>query len=192
MPFFLLLEVSQVDYDEEIEREKERLRAEFEREASELRRQCQTERLTKEELQRQYEELKGQYDHEIDALNPSKMKNKSSSTAKKDLSTMNPAEKLQRLQELENKLIGGEEINNEERKKKRKRKLNEMREKQEQRKRFTAILESNDDEMMMNVFDNVQEEVKYCIFSSEHLFFDDSLSSAAFYNEKIRTTMHGK
>lgn len=143
-------EVSQADYDEEIEKEKERLRAEFEREASELRQQCQAERLTKEELQRKYEVLQGQYDTGIDALNRTK---------KKSGSTMDPEEKLQRLQELEKKFIGGEEVNNEERKKKRKKKLNEMREKQEQRKNFTRIVDSNDEDMMMKVFDNVQEEV---------------------------------
>lgn len=75
------------------------------------------------------------------------------------INDMNPEEKLKRLQELEHKLIGGEEINNEERKRKRKKKLNEMREKQEQRKRFTKAVDGNDDDMMMNVFDNVQEEV---------------------------------
>ena len=51
-----------------IEKEKERLRAEFERQAFELRQQCESERLTKEELQRKYDDLKGQYETEIDAL----------------------------------------------------------------------------------------------------------------------------
>ncbi|CAF3289697.1 unnamed protein product [Rotaria sp. Silwood2] len=178
-------------------KEKERLRAEFEREASELRRQCKEERLTKEELQRQYDDLKGQYDNEIDALNYNKniegdqqsqsLNNNRNKTKKKTNSNKqkrdgqisvndqyengdnmsipidqtNSQEKLQRLQELENKLIGGEEINNEERKKKRKKKLNEMREKQEQRKRFIRTIDTNDDDMMMNVFDNVQEELRF-------------------------------
>jgi hypothetical protein len=84
---------------------------------------------------------------------------------------MNSEEKLQRLHELENKFIGGEEINNEERKKKRKKKLNEMREKQEQRKRFTRIIDTNDDEMMMKVFDNVQEEVRYITFKNPLISF---------------------
>jgi hypothetical protein len=178
--------VSQVDYDEEIEKEKERLRAEFEREASELRRQCQTERLTKEELERKYEALKGQYNIEIDALNPNKIKKKDNHRSK----SMNSEEKLQRLHELENKFIGGEEINNEERKKKRKKKLNEMREKQEQRKRFTRIIDTNDDEMMMKVFDNVQEEVRYIAFKNpliNFLFF-----VASFYLNKIRTNPYRK
>ena len=177
-------EVSQVDYDEEIEREKERLRAEFEREASELRRQCQAERLTKEELQRKYETLKGQYDNEIDALNPI---NKSK---KRSGQTTDPQEKLQRLHELENKLIGGEEINNEERKKKRKKKLNDMREKQEQRTSFARILDTNDDDMMMKVFDNFQEEVSSLLKIS---FFSSNLSIlVAFYWEKIRTSQYRK
>jgi hypothetical protein len=130
-----------------------------------LRRQCEAERLTKEELQRKYENLKGQYDTEIDALNPNRTQilindsNKTKKTRSKSIDQMNSQEKLERLYELENKLIGGEEINNEERKKKRKKKLNEMREKQEQRKRFTRIIDTNDDDMMMKVFDNVQEEV---------------------------------
>ncbi len=76
------------------------------------------------------------------------------------LRSMDPQEKLQRLHELENKLVGGEEINNEESKKKRKKKLNEMREKQEQRKRLTKFIDTNDDDVMMRVFDNAQEEVR--------------------------------
>jgi hypothetical protein len=77
----------------------------------------------------------------------------------KSIDQLDPQQKLQRLHELENKFIGGEELNNEERKKKRKKKLNEMREKQEQRKRFTQAIGTNDDDMMIRVFDNVQEEV---------------------------------
>ncbi|CAF4383162.1 unnamed protein product, partial [Rotaria sordida] len=123
--------------------EKERLRVEFEREASELRRQCKEERLTKEELQRKYNDLKGQYDNEIDALNYNKnnqkdqqLNNDRNKTKKKinsnkqkcdeqisfndqyenddnisiSIDQMDSQEKLQRLHELENKLIGGEEI----------------------------------------------------------------------------------
>ncbi|CAF3279197.1 unnamed protein product [Rotaria socialis] len=183
---------SKFDHEEEIEREKERLRAEFEREASELRRQCQEERLTKEELQRKYDGLKGDYDTQIDALghhrnsqgdqqsfnndrNNSKKKNNANKqkrdgqmpvndqyengdTMSVPMDEMDPQEKLERLQELENKLIGGEELNNEERKKKRKKKLNEMREKQEQKKRFTRAIDTNNEDMMMRVFDNAQEE----------------------------------
>ncbi|CAF3719787.1 unnamed protein product [Rotaria sp. Silwood1] len=171
--------------------------SEFERETSELRRQCKEERLTKEELQRKYNDLKGQYDNEIDALtynknnggdqqlqtinnDRNKTKKKTNSNKQKhneqilindqyenddnisiSLNQMDSQEKLQRLQELEKKLIGGEEINNEERKKKRKKKLNEMREKQEQRKRFTRAIDTNDDDMMMRVFDNAQEELHF-------------------------------
>lgn len=149
---FLFFEGSQVDYDEEIEKEKERLRVEFEREASELRQQCQAERLTKEELQKKYDNLQEQYQTGVNGLTA---KNRS----KKSNGSMNPEGKLQRLLELEKTLVGGEEINNEERKKKRKKKLNDMREKQEQRGQFAQIIQSNDDDMMMKVFDNVQEEV---------------------------------
>lgn len=153
---------SQFDYDEEIEKEKERLRVEFERETSALRRQCQNERLTKEELQRKYEDLQGQYDSQIDTLTRTKSKKKSS-TSKKDLSSMDSEEKLQLLHELENKFVGGEDSNNEERKKKRKKKLIDMREKQEQRKKFSKHIDANDEDMMMRVFDNVQEEVNHFI-----------------------------
>ncbi|CAF0772349.1 unnamed protein product [Adineta steineri] len=74
---------------------------------------------------------------------------------------MNPEEKLKRLHELEQKLIGGEEINNEERKKKRKKKLNEMREKQEQRNHFSQAIDTNDEDVMMRVFSNAQEELHF-------------------------------
>ena len=149
---FFFFKGSQVDYDEEIEKEKERLRVEFEREASELRQQCQAERLTKEELQKKYDSLQEQYQTGVNGLTA---KNR----LKKTKTTNDPEGKLQRLQELEKTLVGGEEINNEERKKKRKKKLNDMHEKQEQRGRFARIIQSNDDDMMMKVFDNVQEEV---------------------------------
>ena len=58
----LLPPEGQSNHDEEIEREKERLREEFEREISEIRRQCDAERLTKEDVQKKYEDLKLQYD----------------------------------------------------------------------------------------------------------------------------------
>lgn len=73
-------------------------------------------------------------------------------------------EKLERLQQLQNKLIGGEEANNEERKKKRKKKLNDMQEKLEQRKRYAEVVGSNDDEAMIRVFDNVQDKVQIELF----------------------------
>lgn len=152
-----LFEVSQVEYDEEIEKEKERLRLQFERETSELRRQCQAERLTKEELQKKYDVLQEQYQTGVNGLTANSRSKKNKNSMKNIGDT---DEKFQRLQELEKTLIGGEEINNEERKKKRKKKLNDMREKQEQRSRFSRLVNSNENEdMMMKVFDNVQEEV---------------------------------
>lgn len=143
-------------YDEEIEKEKERLRVEFEREAFELREKFQAERLTKEELQKKYDTLHEQYEAGVSGLTAKTRTKKSNGSMK---NSNDPEGKLQRLQELEKTLIGGEEVNNEERKKKRKKKLNDMREKQEQRGRFARLVHSNDDDMMMNVFDNVQEEV---------------------------------
>lgn len=146
-----------MDYDEEIEKEKERLRLQFERETSELRQQCQAERLTKEELQKKYDMLQGQYQSEVNGLTANSRSKKTNGSMK---NSGDSEEKFQRLQELEKTLIGGEEINNEERKKKRKKKLNDMREKQEQRGRFARLVNSNENEdLMMKVFDNVQEEV---------------------------------
>ena len=134
-----------------------------------MRRQCEEERLTNQELQHRYNDLKEQYDGDINALDkqtaPSKGKKKGrsgkqfSDENERTPRTMNSEEKLKRLYELEHKLIGGEEINNEEQKKKRKKRLNEMREKQEQRQLLTKAIESNDDDVMMRVFDNAQEEV---------------------------------
>jgi hypothetical protein len=183
--------VNQIDRDDELEKEKERLREEFERQVSEIRRQCENERLTKEEIQKKYDDLKVQYDTELDALNTQQtnedIPSLNNKTTKKkggipkqkrdgdiltngqdtdgdnpSISTeqMDPKQKLERLQELENKLVGGEEINNEERKKKRKKRLNDMREKQEQRKRFNHAINGDDDDAMMRVFDNAQEQVK--------------------------------
>ena len=105
-------------------------------------------------------------------------------------STSLPAEpidqkqKLERLQELENKLVGGEDAHNEERKKKRKKRLNDMREKQERRKRFNNAINADDDDAMIKVFDNIQDEVKRCIFLIEN--FDAVFVLASFYCEKIR------
>ncbi|UJR31560.1 hypothetical protein I4U23_019047 [Adineta vaga] len=173
----------QVNYDEEIEREKERLRMEFECEAGELRRQCEDERLTNHELQQKYNDLKEQYDGDINALEGYNLQTKGKKKGRLGKQTndgndrsprlMNSQEKLQRLHELENKLIGGEEINNEEQKKKRKKKLNEMREKQEQRKRLTKAIETNDDDVMMRVFDNAQEELHFTSKKLEQLHLEN-------------------
>ncbi|CAF4248994.1 unnamed protein product [Rotaria socialis] len=201
-----------VNFEEDIERERERLRAEYEREVSEIRRQYEAERLSKEDLQRKYEDLKSQYDTELDALTVDQPKDENVSpappappaapapsappappelergkTKKKGggnkqkrngdgtpngqyadgETTFEPTDdfeqqqKLERLQELEKNLVGGEEANNDERKKKRKKKLNEMREKQEQRKRFNKVINGDDDDAMMRVFNNAQEEIHY-------------------------------
>ena len=209
--------IPQVDRTEEIENEKERLRLEFEREVSEIRRQCEAERLTKEDIQRKYDDLKVQYDTELDALNTNQNKediqptpavNERNKTSKKKggilkqkrdgenlpdgqetngetPSANDPVDqkqKLERLMELENKLVGGEEANNEERKKKRKKKINEMKEKHEQRKRFNNAINADDDDTLLKVFDNAQEQVNQLIE------IDSSLGCilASLYNEKIR------
>ncbi|CAF4599340.1 unnamed protein product, partial [Rotaria sp. Silwood2] len=188
-----------------IERERERLRAEYEREVSEIRRQYEVERVTKEDLQRKYDDLRLQYDGELDALNatrpkdenvqPSPVGNERSKTKKKGgilkqkrngevvtngqdiadgdstsvpVDDMEQQQKIERLQELEHKLIGGEEANNEERKKKRKKKLNEMREKLEQRKRLSKAINADDDDTLLKVFDNAQEELHFTAKKLEH------------------------
>lgn len=74
---------------------------------------------------------------------------------------MDESEKLERLHELENKFIGGEEADNDTRKRKREEKLKKMKEKREQRKKFGNAMNGDDDDTMMKVFDNAQEEVSY-------------------------------
>lgn len=175
---------------------------------SEIRRQCEAERMTKEEIQKKYDDLKVQYDTELETLTANQNREETSPSAaaggggggsgppvaaeragrgkkkggankqKRDgematdegdvngenvpngVDSSDQKRKLERLQELENKLVGGEEANNEERKKKRKKKLNEMREKQEQRKRFNHALSADDDDTLLKVFDNAQEQVR--------------------------------
>jgi hypothetical protein len=106
-------------------------------------------------------------------------------TTMKSIDQMNSEEKLQRLDELQRKLVGGEDVHNEERTKKRRKKLMEMQDKQEQRYRLANALDVNDDDMMMRVYDNAQEEVR--------TDFQDELDRhvlpflASFYNETIRT-----
>ncbi len=73
----MLFQVPQIDREDDIEQERERLRAEFEREVSEIRRQCEAERLTKEEIQRQYDILKVQYDNDLETLNTNHNQGKS-------------------------------------------------------------------------------------------------------------------
>ena len=70
MHFFLQAPIQQFDIDkeDEIESERQRLREQFEREVSELRRQCDVERLSKEELEKQYAELRTKYDSNLDRL----------------------------------------------------------------------------------------------------------------------------
>lgn len=175
---------------------------------SEIRQQCEAERMTKEEIQRKYEDLRTQYDTEVENLTAARNKDEGSSApapppaAVERVSTgrgkrkgganrskregevpvdegdMNgenaPAgadtpndqkRKLERLQELENKLVGGEEANNEERKKKGKKRLHEMKEKHERRKRFNQALTTDDDDTLLKVFDNAQEQVMKSTFA---------------------------
>jgi len=190
---------------------------------SEIRRQFEAERGTKEELQRKYDELRVQYDAELDNLNANKEQPQSQPTGstkgkrkgggilkpKRDEENrenttgetndessnevLDQKQKLERLQELENKLVGGEEANNEERRKKRKKKLNEMREKQEQRKRFNNAIHADDDDTLLKVFDNAQEQVNiYTEINGVLIEFMLLLCLVTLYNKKIRRTTNGK
>lgn len=203
--------IDRINHDDEIEREKERLREEYEREVSEIRKQFENERLTKEEIQKKYEDLKLQYDCEVETLNSNKSdarqqqqsqesqqdrqqgqgleqgqqqgtttdgersKNRRKSAKPKQDRTgqgqnennenngrtndqLTIEEKLERLNQLEKKLVGGEQINNEETKKKRKKKLNEMKERQEKKRREFSEL-ANDEDVLFKVFDHTQEQV---------------------------------
>lgn len=197
---------------------------------SEIRQQCEAERMTKEEIQRKYDDLRNQYDTELENLTATQTKDSSSPSSapaervstgrgkrkgganrsKRDGEPSNgdgdtngenaPAagvdsindqkRKLERLQELENKLVGGEEANNEERKKKRKKKLNEMKEKHEQRKQFNQALTADDDDTLLKVFDNAQEQVRSRPVLSRSIF--SCFYVVAFYHEEIRRTTNGK
>ncbi len=196
-------QIPPVDREEEIEKERERLRAQYDREVSEIRRQCEAERLTKEEIQRKYDGLKAQYDTELDALNTNqnnedgesaptggneRNKNKKKGGVVRQrrngenlpngqdtdgdgsstpADPLDQKQKIERLQELENKFVGGEEANNEERKKKRKKKLNDMKEKNEQRKRFNRANKGDDDDTLMKVFDDAQDQVSHRNFQQK-------------------------
>ena len=133
---------------------------EFDREVSVIRRQCEAERLTKDDLQKQYDLLKSQYHDELDALDT-------------DDRRQRPKKEFERLQELENAFVGGEAANNEERKKK----LNDMRSKQKQRKRVANAIRADDDDAMMRVFDNIQDQVgQYAYLSRLDLLFFSCIS----------------
>lgn len=137
--------------------------------------------MTKEEIQKKYDDLKIQYDFELESLDANQTGNAKVKSRKKPptnrqkpdgttnendenspatIEQMDQQEKLERLQELEKKLVGGEDANNEEKKKKRKKKLNDMKEKQERRKRFADAINADDDDAMIKVFDDVQDKVK--------------------------------
>jgi hypothetical protein len=55
-------------HTDEIEREKQRLRNDFERESLNIRQQYEAERLTKDDLQKKYDDLKSQYDEQVNLL----------------------------------------------------------------------------------------------------------------------------
>jgi hypothetical protein len=71
------------------------------------------------------------------------------------LNEMTDEQKLARVQELEKKLVGGEELNNNEKRMNRRRKLKEMN---ERRISVTAIM-NVDDDAMIRVVDDVQDKV---------------------------------
>lgn len=163
---------------DEIEREKQKLKEEFESKLKEVKDQYEEEKMSKEALMKKMESLKSQYDSQINSLD-GKSKPKSSkgvrSASNKKLSSANiaadaalgldgadpnldgindPEQRLLRLQQM---VVGGELANDEELKKRRIKKKKYA----EDRKKLAESLKKDDDEFMLRVYDNVQEEVQY-------------------------------
>lgn len=80
----------------EVEREQERLKAEFDAAINELRLQYQNEQKSKAKLQEEYMELKNQYEKAVESI--------------ENDHSLDPWEAKKRLQILEKQFVGGEQV----------------------------------------------------------------------------------
>ncbi|ESP02412.1 hypothetical protein LOTGIDRAFT_138487 [Lottia gigantea] len=125
--------------DNELEAEKERLRDEYEREMNNMKEMYEAEKSNKGKLEEDMQKLRSFYDNKLQDVNGQSLY-------------------YCRLLELENQMVGGENVGNK-----------EIKEKRSKRKKFAeekrlklaeAVAKMDDDGIMLKLFDNVHDELK--------------------------------
>ncbi|XP_014681460.1 PREDICTED: kinesin-like protein KIF17 [Priapulus caudatus] len=167
------------DHSQDIQREKERLQEEYEDKMSDMRVKYEKEQKSNVRLHEDIEKLRKQYDDKI-SLVKDKYKSEPEqveATAQDGLgekivvkslaggyhsSTLSAirdqSDALERLQELQNIMVGGERANDVELKEKRKKK--KLVAEKKRQKLADTIQKMDDDGIMMNVYDSMQDELK--------------------------------
>ncbi|KAL7072064.1 hypothetical protein ACQ4LE_008951 [Meloidogyne hapla] len=135
-----------VHANEEFERERDKLRAEFEMAMRELRSSYENEQKNKEKLQSDLAKLRKEYEKASEEIEMAKSKDQSAESAKK------------RIKQLEQQLVGGEQVGNEALKQKRVRKIKEAETKMQ---RLAEALEMHKDkeDPLLHVYQNTQEKL---------------------------------
>ncbi|CAK5066836.1 unnamed protein product [Meloidogyne enterolobii] len=135
-----------VQANDEFERERNKLRAEFEIAMRELRSSYENEQKNKEKLQTDLAKLRKEYEKASEEIELAKSKEQSAESAKK------------RIKQLEQQLVGGEQAGNEALKQKRVRKIKEAETKMQ---RLAEALEMHKDkeDPLLHVYQNTQEKL---------------------------------
>uniref|UniRef100_A0A914M916 Kinesin-like protein n=1 Tax=Meloidogyne incognita TaxID=6306 RepID=A0A914M916_MELIC len=135
-----------VHASDEFERERNKLRAEFEIAMRELRSSYENEQKNKEKLQTDLAKLRKEYEKASEEIELAKSKEQSAESAKK------------RIKQLEQQLVGGEQAGNEALKQKRVRKIKEAETKMQ---RLAEALEMHKDkeDPLLHVYQNTQEKL---------------------------------
>ncbi|VDP17285.1 unnamed protein product [Onchocerca flexuosa] len=127
----------------ELDEEREQLKAEFNAAINELRLQYQNEQKSKAKLQEEYAALKEQYERAAEALENDR--------------NLDVGEAKKRLQILEKQFVGGEQANNEALKEQRQIKMKEAEKKME---RLAAALNVHSDDPLLHVYSSTQEKLE--------------------------------
>uniref|UniRef100_A0A915NXN0 Kinesin-like protein n=2 Tax=Meloidogyne TaxID=189290 RepID=A0A915NXN0_9BILA len=135
-----------IQASDEFERERNKLRAEFEIAMRELRSSYENEQKNKEKLQTDLAKLRKEYEKASEEIELAKSKEQSAESAKK------------RIKQLEQQLVGGEQAGNEALKQKRVRKIKEAETKMQ---RLAEALEMHKDkeDPLLHVYQNTQEKL---------------------------------
>ncbi|KAL3981516.1 Kinesin motor domain family protein [Acanthocheilonema viteae] len=127
----------------ELDEEREQLKAEFNAAINELRLQYQNEQKSKAKLQEEYTALKEQYEKAAEALENDR--------------NLDVGEAKKRLQILEKQFVGGEQANNEVLKEQRQFKMKQAEKKM---KRLAAALNVHSDDPLLHVYSSTQEKLE--------------------------------
>lgn len=201
---------------EQIELEKQKLKAEFEEKMQSLKEQYEEEKMSKEALMKKMESIRLQYDNQINSLDgkptstvttpSSKPKSARPGTRKmssnrKHLQVENNGAEMGLASENSDQwdpndpeqrlmrlqqMVVGGELANDEELKKKRIKKKKYAE--DRKKLADALKKDNDDDFMLRVYDNVQEEVQYK--SRFYIFF--SIINILFYNLIINNRINIK